>query len=330
MTHKERYAVFCTRTYVPLFSQPWWLDAAVGPENWDVYVTEKDGAYCAAMPYYLTVRDGKRVITKAPNTQNNGVLFNYPANMKPKTKSDFEERNINELCDYIESLGLAVYEQQFHYTFTNWLPFFWRYYQAIPRYTYVIDTTRPQPEIEDRYTSNVRKNIRKAARLVQLAADEPGVETFYAVNRLSFERQGKEIPYSLSFVKSIYAACKAHDACRILTAVDGAGTIYSAALLVWDARSAYYLLNGTDPRYKSSQANDLLIHEGIRLAKSMGLLFDFEGSVIRPIEHAFREFGGDARLYFRIRKVFDPDILRTETEAQIARLNAEQNAVAPR
>ena len=157
-----------------------------------------------------------------------------------------------------------------------------------------------------------------------MALHELTVNEFFSINRLSFERQGIATPYSLEFVKSIYTACKAHDACRILAAEDAEGHIHSVALLVWDDKSVYYLLNGTDPQYKSSQANDFLIYEGIKLAKSMGKVFDFEGSVIRPIERAFREFGGEAKPYFRIRKVFNPDIIRAEAEQQIGHLQKEK------
>ena len=328
MTPKEKYAVFCTKTYIPIFSQPWWLDAAVGAESWDIWLYEKGGRVMAAMPYYHTMRNGHKVITKAPNTQNNGIIFCYPENQKQNARRGFEEACIEAACDYIEGLGLDLYEQQFHYSFTNWLPFFWRYYQAITRYTYVIDTARDLTEIETAFSSKMRNQIRKAAKIVHLANKEPDPESFYRINRLSFERQGMETPYSLGFVKSIHAACKAHDACKILAAEDDEGQIYSAALLVWDDRSVYYLLNGTDPQYKSSQANDFLIYEGIKLARSMGRAFDFEGSVIRPIEHAFREFGGEAKPYFRIRKVFDPDIIRAEAEEQIQRLRAEKGKTA--
>jgi len=42
--------------------------------------------------------------------------------------------------------------------------------------------------------------------------------------------------------------------------------------------------------------------------------------MIKRISKSFREFGGDPKLYFRIRKVFDPEVVRTEAERQIARL----------
>lgn len=308
MTEKEKYQHFCANGYVPVFSQPWWLDAVCGEEHWDVYVVEKGGAYVAAMPYYFEDNNGYKIITKAKNTQNNGIIIRYPDEQKYATKLDYEEVIINEIIDYIETLGVDKYEQQYHYEFTNWLPFFWKGYREITRYTYVIDDTLDMKKVEENYTSNVRKNLRKAKKQVHLCENEISIEKFYEINKMSFERQGKEIPYSLDFVKSIYNAGSKKNAVRILAAEDSAYNIHSVAFLVWDEKAVYYLLNGTNPEFKSSQANCFLIHESIKMASRMGKRFDFEGSVIRPIEKAFREYGGVRKPYFRIYKIFNKDL----------------------
>ena len=138
--------------------------------------------------------------------------------------------------------------------------------------------------------------------------NEIAIENFFAINKMSFERQGKEIPYDLEFVKKIYDAGKKNNAVKILAAEDENGAIHSVALLVWDEQSVYYLLNGTNPEYKSSQANCFLVHESIKLAGAMGKKFDFEGSVIRPIEKAFRGYGGVRKPYFRIYKYFNKNL----------------------
>lgn len=312
MTNKEKYQFFCEKVYIPVFSQPWWLDAVCGKDKWDVYVVEKGGAYVAAMPYYLENRGGYKLITKAKNTQNNGVIIDYPEGQKYTTRLGYEEEIINEIIDYIETMGIDKYEQQFHYSFTNWLPFFWRCYKEVTRYTYVIENIKSMEEVEKNYSSNVRKNLKKAQKRVHLCENEIAIEKFYEINKMSFERQEKEIPYSLEFVKKVYNAGKEHNAVKILAAEDEFGEIYSVAFLVWDKESVYYLLNGTNPKYKSSQANCFLIHESIKLAVQMRKKFDFEGSVIKPIEKAFREYGGLRKPYFRIYKTFSDELKQLE------------------
>ena len=51
---------------------------------------------------------------------------------------------------------------------------------------------------------------------------------------MSFERQGKEIPYSFEFVKRIYEAGKKQQAVKIMAVEDEKGNIHSVAFLVWD------------------------------------------------------------------------------------------------
>ncbi len=310
MTNKEKYTKFCesANVYVPIFSQPWWMDAACGTENWDVYVVEKNGNYVAAMPYYMEEREGYRLITKAKNTQNNGIIISYPENQKYTSKLDYEDKIIEEVIGFIEQLEIDKYEQQYHYSFQNWLPFFWNYYKEITRYTYVIEDTSDINQVVSNYTAEVRNKLRKAEKIVHLKENEIDVENFFAINKMSFERQGKEIPYDLEFVKKIYDAGKKNNAVKMLAAEDENGIIHSVALLVWDEQSVYYLLNGTNPEYKSSQANCFLIHESIKLAGTMGKKFDFEGSVIRPIEKAFRGYGGVRKPYFRIYKYFNKNL----------------------
>lgn len=308
MTNKEKYNIFCQNVYVPVFSQPWWMDAACGEENWDVYVVEKGGAPVAALPYYIENRNGYRIITKAKNTQNNGIIISYPGEQKYVTKLGYEEKIINEIIDFIEQLGIDKYEQQYHYNFENWLPFFWRNYEGMVRYTYVIEDTSDMEKVQENYDSNMRKNLRKAQKYVHLKQEEISMEEFFEINKMSFERQGREIPYSLEFVKNIYSSGKAHNAVKIMAAEDSSGNVHSVALLVWDAESVYYLLNGTDPLYKDMQANCFLIHESIKLAGSMGKKFDFEGSVIKAIEKSFRQYGGIRKPYFRIQKTFNNEL----------------------
>lgn len=305
MNQKEKYELFCNSgVYVPVFSKPWWMEAACGEENWNVYLVEKGGTPVAAMPYYIESKGGHKRITKAKNTQNNGIIIAYPKYQKYETKLSYEEKIIEDVIRFIESMDIDKYEQQYHYSFDNWLPFFWNGYEAVTRYTYVIDDTSDIEKVEENYSSAVRNKLRKAQKCVRLKDEELSVEDFFKINRLSFERQGKEIPYDLEFVKRIYEAGRKNHAVRILAAEDNRGNIHSVALLVWDEESVYYLLNGTNPKFKSSQANSLLIHESIRMAGKMGKRFDFEGSVIRTIEKAFREYGGIRKPYFRISKSF--------------------------
>ena len=71
------------------------------------------------------------------------------------------------------------------------------------------------------------------------------------------------------------------------------------------------------PEYQYLQSYNVLTWEGIKLSAELGKKYDFEGSVIKRISKSMREFGGEPKTYFRIRKVFNPAIIREEAEKQI-------------
>ena len=318
---KNLYNKFCTKVYIPIFSKPWWLDAVCGEKNWGVHVLEKNGFFFAAMPYYVENRNGYDIITKAHHSQNNGIIINYKQADKNVAKLDREEEVINEMCDYIEALGVDKYEQQYHYSFTNILPFIWRGYKQMVRYTYVIDDTSDMDKVCADFKYIVRNQIKKAEKIVEIK-EGMDINTFYDINKSSYDRQGIEVPFSKELVNRIEEACVGHDCRKILYSQDQEGNIHSVAYLIWDEESVYFLINGIDSEFMWSQSNSLLIRESIRVAHQLNKKFDFEGSVLKPVEHIFRGFGAKQKMYFRIIKTLtegldDSKVNKWSKEAEV-------------
>jgi hypothetical protein len=89
-------------------------------------------------------------------------------------------------------------------------------------------------------------------------------------------------------------------------------------LFVWDQERVYYLVGGNDPDLRSTGGSSLVLWDGIRLAGSLGLRFDFEGSMIKPIEKFFRGFGGPPEPYLHV----------TDTSRRLAMALATRDFVA--
>ena len=54
MDHKETYRHFCAiASDLPLFSQPWYLDAVCEGGHWAVVIVEKGGQIAATLPYFI-------------------------------------------------------------------------------------------------------------------------------------------------------------------------------------------------------------------------------------------------------------------------------------
>ena len=75
MTNKERYSAWVAeQEYVPIFMQPWWLDAVCAGKEWDVLLAEDEqGNIIGAMPYLLRKRAWYKYIIMPQQTQIGGI-----------------------------------------------------------------------------------------------------------------------------------------------------------------------------------------------------------------------------------------------------------------
>ncbi len=320
--NKRQYDSFCEKAYVPIYSKPWWMDAVCGPDNWDVWLYEQGGESVAAMPYYLEEREHGLYITKAPLTQNNGMIFLHPKGAGYVARAKFEEKAVRAAMSFVDSLGLAVYEQQYQTSFTNWLPFSWCGCEAIPRYTYAIGADVSKERAWNRLSSKQRSVVRKGVKAISSIEDLNPAD-FYELHRGVFERQGLKCPFSSEMWERLYGACSNEGCCRALAARDLEGRVASLIFLVWDDRRMYHLLGGGMPGSRSLDTYGALVWKAIELSREMGLTYDFEGSMIERISKSFREFGGEPELYFRIRKVYSPEVVRMEAERKMEKLKEE-------
>lgn len=316
MTNKELYNDFLKKNTVSIYNQPWWLDAICLPENWDVWVYQKGGIVMAAMPYYMESRGEYKYITKAPLTQINGLQIWYPDNQRTCSRQSYEEEVIEAVNEYIESLGIDVYEQQYQHEFTNWLPFFWNGYTAIPRYNYVIEDTSSIEIVKAGFTKSYRNKIKNAQKRIKEIIELSG-DAFWENYMRVYARQGISCSFSKELFDRLYKACVEHEQGKAFGAVNFEGEITSIIYLVWDDTSVYRLMGGYMVEHASDESYSALTFHGMEMAVQMHKKFDFEGSVIRRINRSVREYGAEPQLYFRIRKVFNKEIIEKEAKEQI-------------
>ncbi len=110
------------------------------------------------------------------------------------------------------------------------------------------------------------------------------------------------MPYSFEFIKRLYKACKERNACKMYFAKDSEGDVIASSFLVHDSETVYYVMGGISPEKKNLGGMDVVQFEGIKFALESGRKFDFEGSMIEPIEKYFRSFGAIQKPYFCVSK----------------------------
>lgn len=328
MTNKEKYEQFCKTTYVPVYSKPWYMDALSGPENWDVWLYENSGNTYGAMVYYFERRGESKqylYITKAPFTQTNGLVFYEDKNRGKIAQAEMEKKIIDSACDFIETLGLDVYEQQYSHTFVDWSPFYWRNYTVFVRYSYIIDDTTDLERIWKGYKKDYRNQILKGQKLTHVSTDITE-EEFYEQYKKVFAKQGKPCNMPRDMWHRLYQSSIENNAGMMLCSKDDENNIHAILFLVWDERYMYHLLGGYNPDYVKSQGYLALTHYAICLAHEKGLSYDFEGSMIHQIAKSYRQFGGDPKPILRIRKVFNRDIVLAEANNYIELLKSERTS----
>jgi len=299
MSNKEKYRILCEREKsIPLFSKSWWLDA-VAPDNWEVILIENGEEIISALPYVIYKKAIFNIVAMPILTPITSIWIKYPNGQKYLNRLAYQKEIYEKIIERLPNFD--YFEQNFDYSFENWLPFYWNNFKQTTKYTYVIEDLSNLDELAKNFRSNTSQKIRKASKIVDVYCDND-IEKFYNINKLSFERQNMKMPYSLQYLKEIDNICNEKNCRKVWFAEDKEKRIHSALYLVWDSQSAYYLMGGGDPELRNSGAMPLLVWEAIKFASTVTQKFDFEGSMIKPIETFFSGFGGVQKPYFQISK----------------------------
>jgi hypothetical protein len=281
-----------------IFAQPWWLDA-VAPGAWDEIVVEKDGKVLARLPYVIQKRYGFTLLRMPPLTQTLGPWL-APHEAKYVKQLSRQHELMTTLIEKLPAFDYFV--QNFHHSIVNWLPFRWRGFEQTTQYTYVIEDLSNLDAVWRETRENIKTDIRKAQKHLVVHFDL-NLRTFLDLNEMIFQRQGLSLPYSREVVKRLDRACQVHNCRRIYFAADAQDRVHAAVYIVWDEHSAYYLMGGANPELRNSGATSLLLWEAIQFAATVTQTFDFEGSIIQPIERFFRAFGARQKPYMQISKI---------------------------
>jgi hypothetical protein len=301
MTNKGKYRELCKKERdIPIFSKDWWMDTVCGKDNWDVVLIEKDGKIIASLPYFKKKKYGFNIITMPPLTQNFKLWIKCPENQKYRKKLSFENKIILELIDKLPKYDM--FNLNFHYSLTNWLPFYWKGFKQTTRYTYVIEDLSELEEIFNNFSYAKKKNIKKAKKIVEVKSDL-SPKDFYENHRLTLKKQSQIISYSFEVLKNIYNEVYSHDSGKVFYAIDDKNNLHAALLIIWDNIQAYDLISTIDPDYRANGAATLLIKEAIKYVSKKTNKFDFEGSMIESVENSFRQFGAIQKPYFNISKI---------------------------
>jgi lipid II:glycine glycyltransferase (peptidoglycan interpeptide bridge formation enzyme) len=309
MQEKQDYREHCSiNESIPIFVKDWWLDQVCGENKWDVALVKKNDKIVASLPYYVRKNVlGQNSISMPALTQFMGPHITYPAKQKYTTRIAFEKHAILDLIKMLPRF--SSYYQKFHYSITNWTPFYWEGFQQTTYYTTVIEDLSDLDKIYSSFEHEKRTDIRSGEGDLIIETSDDLAE-FHRINTLTFKRQGLSPPYSFDFIKRIDEACKERGCREIFLAKDSSGRTHGAIYLIWDKMSSYSLMGGQDPEFKKSNSITLLAWEAIKKASKVTKKFDFEGSMMENVDRFNRGFGGKQVPYSSVKKNSGIEFLR--------------------
>ena len=296
---KTLYRAVYKSLKVPVHMTPEWMDAVCIKGDWDV-ILAKDKAenITGVLVYHYREIFFFRFILMPPLCFYNGVFL-----VKQEGQSNNYQAVSNQLKttkELIDALpGAAFFYQQFHHSFNNWMPFYWKNYSQSVRYTYLLDTKQDSEMLWANMKPALKRNIKnnEESLVVREATD---FEEFRQVMNDCYKDRSN--PYDSNLLERIHKNLEAQQNSKLYLCCDKKDkTILAGTMLTYDEGCSYYTCGFYHPDYKNQNAISVLMWELIKT--NPRARFDFEGSMLKGVESYFRSFGAKPQSHYRIWKI---------------------------
>ena len=291
---KDLYIKFAnTERDLPVFMQPWWLNAVCEDVSWDaIVVSDEEENVRGAWAFARTRLSGFDAIVLPPLTQFTGIWLNIDQSL-PHHKQEVQRQDI--LAALEKKLPKTpILELKLHWPLQDWAPFYWAGYKQETRYTFRF----PEPDTDlilNSVSKSFRRNYRSASRKFTIRLSED-LDEFQQLIEKVFDIRDDRMPFDKNTVLSAYRALKEKEQCAIYCADSAEGSARAAIMTIWDNTTTYYILGGRVSS-NTQNATNLLLIRAIADAAERGHAFDFEGSMIEGVHKFFQSFGAQMQPY---------------------------------
>ena len=296
LTAKEEYKELCEREDLPLFLQDWWIHSVSAGLNWDVlFARDSENRICAMMPYVEDKHMWRKFIHMPTLCPYGGVW------VRDDWMDSFDATTAvaREMHAQMERMEISYYHQRFFPD--NHVPQAFEEigYRMIPRNTYVIADTSDLQRVLDGFSKNKLKKLEK--KTLTYKVDTMTAEEFYQFHVMCNGEKNKELWYTRETFLVLWEKSQQRGQSKIICIRDEHDEALAAALMVWDKRMAYQLLNCYVHMDSDNGAREKLTFEVIRQANSLGLGLDF-------VSHRsyLRHYGATKTQFYAVKRSRSP------------------------
>ena len=277
-----------------IFCKSWWLDA-ITKSNFKILVVINCKEIQAGIPLAY---DNNGKINEPPLTRTLGPIFKRLSNISNYSQRMLNRKWLNLLLDKIDKK--KVFQFCTHHNYHDWLTFRWKGYKQTTRYTYLIDNNETEDEIWQKFTQNRKRDIKIALGNNLHVKISDDFKLLYKMIELTYKRQGKKFGLRYNDFKRLDVEIKNRNMRRIFITYDEHNQPHAALYVVFNSKSAYYLLCGSNPKLRHLKGNILAFWQAIKYFRTRTNYSNFGGSDIERIENFLKQFGGKLTQYFHI------------------------------
>jgi lipid II:glycine glycyltransferase (peptidoglycan interpeptide bridge formation enzyme) len=300
MSNKDIYKkIFSQRKDIPVFSQPWWLDAVC--KSWDVVISKKGDHIAGAWPYPVEKKIGVAMIRTPKLTPYLGPLVFFPHDLKESNIDSYEHDTVADLIKQLPTV--PVWYLSIQPGLKQAGIFKAQKLTSQVQQTFLLELKEDEETLLENMKDAVRRNIRIAESEVTVTNSPDNLKDLYKFQKATLAKKGKSLAFSYKDMKVVMDAALANKSTALLVARTADKKIQAIVWSIWDDNTCYYFMGGQNPDTNSYRAMSLLLWTTMKMAKQRGnKIYDLEGSMDEGVERFFRNFGGDRALYIILMK----------------------------
>jgi len=284
--------LFNTVTWSEVLSSSFGLDS-------ELIIVHKDNSIEAGILLFYKKKFRFKVVTRAPLTLYNGILFKRTDNLIKSQKITEVQYNLTEIILKHISRNFKFVNISSSYNVCDMRTFIWSKWNVQPQYTYTININNID-SIFDNFSSSLRRKIRFCEKEPFCIEKTNDINTLLILQEESYFKNSLKPILALSSFNRFLSLLMEKELVDIFS-ISKENNVHSMrALLKWN-NTIYDFIAGTSEKHKKENGTHYLVWKLLQKYSEFGFtLFDFMGANTQNIIDFKRSFGGELREYYNL------------------------------